>query len=50
MAEVLTKISEQENAYQIPVGGSNALGAWGYIEKWDEMAQQGLLVWGISII
>merc|ERR1712130_677848 len=40
---ILAKISEQENAYQIPVGGSNALGAWGYIEKWEEMTNQGIL-------
>lgn len=43
VTSVYNKISESENAYQIPVGGSNHLGSWGYIEKWSELMSQGLL-------
>lgn len=30
--------------YLIPVGGSNALGAWGYIEAFREMVDQVSLI------
>ena len=32
--------STGEKAYVIPAGGSSALGAWGYIDAFDEMMQQ----------
>eukprot|EP00534_Pseudo-nitzschia_fraudulenta_P010297 CAMPEP_0201227980 /NCGR_PEP_ID=MMETSP0851-20130426/195395_1 /ASSEMBLY_ACC=CAM_ASM_000631 /TAXON_ID=183588 /ORGANISM="Pseudo-nitzschia fraudulenta, Strain WWA7" /LENGTH=407 /DNA_ID=CAMNT_0047517767 /DNA_START=135 /DNA_END=1358 /DNA_ORIENTATION=- len=31
---------ERRKAYKIPVGGSNGLGTWGYIEAVDELMQQ----------
>ena len=30
-------------AYAIPVGGSNRLGTWGYIQKWEEWQSSGIL-------
>ena len=30
-------------AYAIPVGGSNRLGTWGYIQKWEEWQLSGVL-------
>ena len=30
-------------AYDIPVGGSNRLGTWGYIQKWEEWQLSGVL-------
>ena len=41
--KIFDKIALESDAYPIPVGGSNALGTWGYIEKWSEMEKQGLL-------
>lgn len=32
----------QQKCYLIPVGGSTALGAWGYIEAYNEMLDQGI--------
>ena len=31
------------NPYVIPVGGSNPLGSWGYIEAFRELQEQGAL-------
>ncbi|GAX78921.1 hypothetical protein CEUSTIGMA_g6360.t1 [Chlamydomonas eustigma] len=33
-------ISQGKNPYLIPVGGSNALGTWGYLEAVEELMQQ----------
>lgn len=32
--------AEGKKAYWIPVGASNAIGSWGYMKAWDEIAQQ----------
>jgi 1-aminocyclopropane-1-carboxylate deaminase/D-cysteine desulfhydrase-like pyridoxal-dependent ACC family enzyme len=32
--------SQGRNPYLIPVGGSNALGTWGYLEAVEELRQQ----------
>lgn len=34
--------AQGKNPYLIPVGGSNALGTWGYIEAVEEVLQQSL--------
>ena len=31
------------NPYIIPVGGSNSVGVWGYIEAFQELVHQGVL-------
>jgi D-cysteine desulfhydrase family pyridoxal phosphate-dependent enzyme len=35
--------SKGHNPYLVPIGGSNALGIWGYLEGFDELLQQGVL-------
>jgi len=32
-----------ERSYQIPVGGSGAVGLWGYIDAFRELIDQGIL-------
>lgn len=32
-----------EDAYHIPVGGSNCVGLFGYVAVFDELVQQGVL-------
>lgn len=42
-AEVYAEKTTELDAYAIPVGGSNRVGTWGYIEKWDEWLLDGVL-------
>ena len=35
--------SEGSNPYIIPVGGSNSVGSWGYIEAFRELMDEGAL-------
>lgn len=42
-AEVYAEKTMELDAYAIPVGGSNRVGTWGYIEKWNEWLQDGVL-------
>ena len=42
LADELKKQKRHTNVYLIPVGGSNALGTWGYIEAYREMMEQGV--------
>ena len=35
--------SASSNPYIIPVGGSNAVGSWGYIEAFQELMDDGVL-------
>eukprot|EP00041_Stephanoeca_diplocostata_P032088 m.1017693 g.1017693 ORF g.1017693 m.1017693 type:complete len:401 (+) comp24084_c0_seq50:137-1339(+) len=34
--------TESKNPYIIPVGGSNCVGVWGYLEAYNELLEQGL--------
>jgi D-cysteine desulfhydrase family pyridoxal phosphate-dependent enzyme len=43
LAEELKKQGRHKNVYLIPVGGSNPLGMWGYIDAYREMMEQGAL-------
>ena len=42
-SEVFGEKTMELGAYPIPVGGSNRLGTWGYVQKWDEWVKDGLL-------
>jgi len=42
-SEIFGEKTLELGAYPIPVGGSNRLGTWGYIQKWDEWVNDGLL-------
>ena len=43
MLEIIDSLAaEGSKCFLLPVGGSTPLGAWGYIEAFDEMMQQGL--------
>ena len=42
--------SEGHKAYVIPAGGSSTLGAWGYIDAFDEMMQQVKLINGVHVV
>lgn len=36
-------IASGKTPYLIPVGGSDEIGLWGYLEGWQEMISQGVL-------
>ena len=42
--------SEGHKAYVIPAGGSSTLGAWGYIDAFDEMMKQVKLINEVHVV
>ena len=49
MAKVAHDMGPDRKAYSIPVGGSNAVGTWGYIEAFHELLKQSQLTFGASL-